>query len=43
MISNVVGFKIKVVFVIKMFFAIVLYNIKINFYNYKFFIFFFKR
>ncbi len=41
-ISNVVGFEVKVVFVIKMFFVVVFYNVKIDFYNYKFFIFFFR-
>ena len=41
-ISNIVKFEVKIVFVIKIFFIVFFYNIKINFYNYEFFIFSFK-
>jgi len=42
MISNIVKFEVKVVFVIKIFFVISFYNIEVDFYNYKFFILFFR-
>ena len=38
-VSNVVKFQIKVVFVIKIFFIVVSYGIEINSYNYEFFVF----
>ncbi len=41
--SNVVRFKIKVVFVIEIFFIVFFYSVEVNFYNCKFFVFFFKR
>ncbi len=40
---KIVKFEVKVIFIVKIFFVVSFYNIKIDSYNYKFFVFSFRR